>query len=207
MSRLVLVRHAESTSQLEHRYTGSSDVGLTSRGREQAELLGRWAKPAGLDGVWSSPLQRALDTARPASEGTGLKLRVDPRLRELDFGAAEGRTLEELERGFKQQVDAFRSAPVDHHLPDGEDPRDAARRGLECLEEIDRIHYDGRVLVVLHNTLLRLALCHILGIPLNEYRRLFPVVRNCALTEVRLRGGRASLLQFNAPISGTEERS
>lgn len=207
MSRLVLVRHAESTSQLEHRYTGSSDVQLTERGREQAAQLGRWAKSAGLDGVWSSPLQRALDTARPAADVTGLELRVDARLRELDFGAAEGRTLEELERGSKQQVDAFRSAPVDNHLPEGEDPRDAVRRGLECLQEIGGQHPNGRVLVVLHNTLLRLTLCQMLGIPLNDYRRLFPLVRNCSLTEVRLRGGHTALLQFNSPIGGLEFRS
>lgn len=200
MARLVLVRHAESVWQEEQRYSGSSEVGLSTRGREQAELLGRWAKGASIDAMWSSPQRRTLDTAVEVTRATGMEPIVDERLRELDFGAGEGHTLEELEQDFPDDVDAFRSAPVDHHLPRGEDPRAAARRVVECLQEIAQLHPQDRVLVVLHSTVMRLALCHFLGLPLNDYRRVFPLVRNCGLTEILLSGDQASLLQFNTPI-------
>jgi broad specificity phosphatase PhoE len=94
---------------------------------------------------------------------------------------------------------AFLADPVAHHLPGGEDPVASAHRFTQCLHEIAEKHPDGRVLVVAHTTAIRLALCHLIGVPLSEYRRLFPFVRNCGLTELRLRGGRVAVLQFNTP--------
>ena len=58
----------------------------------------------------------------------------------------------------------------------------------------------NRVLVVTRNTVIRLILCHLLGIPLARYRDRFPFVRNCCLNQVHvLAGKQAALLQFNAP--------
>ena len=48
--------------------------------------------------------------------------------------------------------------------------------------------------------MIRLALCRLLGIPLGEYRRVFPFVRNCGITEIRLTGGQVALLEFNTPV-------
>jgi probable phosphoglycerate mutase len=62
------------------------------------------------------------------------------------------------------------------------------------------MHPNGRVLVVAHTTVIRLALCNLLGAPLGDYRRLYPVIGNCALTEVRMTGRRPALLQFNVPV-------
>jgi broad specificity phosphatase PhoE len=69
---------------------------------------------------------------------------------------------------------------------------------VACLRDI-AAGQDGRVLVVAHNTVIRLALCQLLGLPLREYRRLFPAIGNCALTEIRMTDGRSALLRFNVP--------
>ena len=201
-ARLVLVRHGETVWHAENRYAGSSDVALTPRGREQAELLAAWAAGAGLSALWCSPQARARDTAAAVARATALEPRVDPRLRELDFGEGEGRTSAEMEQLWPERVAAFRADPVANHLPGGEDPRAAAERGVACLRQVALGHPGGRVLVVAHTTLLRLVLCRLLGLPLPEYRRVFPSVRNCGLTEVRLDGDAASLLQFNAALEG-----
>ncbi|CAN5214021.1 alpha-ribazole phosphatase [soil metagenome] len=202
MSRLVLVRHGETVWHAEHRYAGTTDVLLTPRGREQAEALGRWAKTAGLAAVWASPLSRARETAAAAARATGLAVRVDERLRELHFGRAEGRTKTELGRELPAVVAAFLADPVVNHMPGGEDPAAAADRGVTCLRGLAGVHPEGRVLVVGHTTLFRLTLCRLLGLPLAEYRRVFPHVRNGALTEVRLAGDVTGLLQFNTPPEG-----
>ncbi|KIE27900.1 phosphoglycerate mutase [Streptomyces sp. MUSC 125] len=200
MTDLVLVRHGETIWHAENRYTGRSDIPLTPRGHEQAEQLAAWAKRARPDALWVSPLLRARDTARPVAEATGLEPREDPRLREIDFGRGEGLTTAEMREAFPGRLAAFHSDPSGHHLPDGERPADAVERGLACLREINRRHPDGRVLVVGHSTLNRLLLCRLTGVPLSEYRRLFPLMRNCAITEVRFQGAdRAALLQFNTP--------
>lgn len=202
MTRIVLVRHGETTWHAENRYAGRTDVPLTARGHEQAERLGDWAASASLDAVWCSPLRRAHETAEAAASASGLEPRVDPRLCELHFGRGEGLTTLEMQREFPEALDAFQADPVEHHLPDGEHPRDAVARGTEALQDIAREHPAGRVLVVAHTTLIRLTLCRLIGVPLAEYRRLFPFVRNAAITEIQLANGHASVLQFNAPLDG-----
>jgi broad specificity phosphatase PhoE len=62
------------------------------------------------------------------------------------------------------------------------------------------LHPGGRVLVVTHNTLIRVALCQLLSIPLLNYRTAFPAIANAALSEIRLRNGQCSLLKFNVPL-------
>ncbi|WP_433153991.1 histidine phosphatase family protein [Actinomadura nitritigenes] len=203
MTRLVLVRHGETEWHAENRYAGTSEVALTRRGLEQARLLGVWAEAARPDAVWCSDLGRARITAEPSAKAIGADPVVDARLRELHFGRGEGLTRDEMERAFPDALRAFRADPVAGHLPGGEDPAAAARRFTACLHDIAGRHPGGRVLVVAHSTALRLALCLLLGLPLKDYRRRFPSLGNCALTEIRLRDGDAALLEFNTAIEGS----
>ncbi|SFQ43359.1 MULTISPECIES: histidine phosphatase family protein [Actinomadura] len=200
MTRLVLVRHGETEWHAENRYAGTSDVALTPRGMEQAGQLAAWAADARPDAVWCSDLTRARRTAALSAEAIGGRLHVDERLRELDFGQGEGLTRAEMERKFPAALRAFLADPVAGHLPGGEDPAAAARRFTGCLDDIARRTPGGRVLVVAHSTAIRLALCRLLGVPLKDYRRRFPSLGNCALTEIRLRDGDAALLEFNTPL-------
>ncbi|HEX6446763.1 MAG TPA: histidine phosphatase family protein [Streptosporangiales bacterium] len=204
MTELVLVRHGETVWHAENRYAGSSDVSLTDEGVAQAARLGEWARTAGLTALWCSPASRAMRTAEPVSETTGLVPEVDPRLRELDFGKGEGRTVAELAADFPAAVEAFRRDPVTGHLPGGEDPHAAVERAVECVRDIAAAEPAGRVLVVAHSTLLRLVLCRLLGIPLRDYRRVFPSLRNTGLTVVRFEDGRAALLEFNCPLPSAD---
>lgn len=200
MTDLVLVRHGETAWHADNRYAGVTEVGLSPRGLEQAALLATWASSAGLSAIWSSPLGRALDTANGCARSAGLHVHVDDRLRELDFGEGEGLTAQEMRVRFPAAFEAFVVDPVANHLPGGEDPAAAVGRFVACLHEIADVHPAGRVLVVTHTSVIRLALCHLLGAPLGDYRRLYPAIGNCALTEVRLTAAPPVLLQFNVPI-------
>jgi broad specificity phosphatase PhoE len=200
MTRLVLARHGETVWHDGNRYAGRTDVALTAHGRAQAERLADWASSARLDALWCSPLGRARATAEPAARVTGLELHVDARLCEVDFGRGEGLTVAEMEQRFPDALRAFAADPVTHHLPGGEDPRAAVERALACLGEIGAAHPEGRVLVVAHTTLIRLVLCRLIGVPLADYRRVFPFVRNVALTELSYNGGAAALMTYNAPL-------
>ena len=199
MTDLVLVRHGETTWHAQNRYAGATEVELSPNGAAQAKELARWASSAGITAVWSSPQGRALATATPSAEALGLQVRVDARLRELDFGAGEGRTSQEMGELFPEALAAFAVDPVANHLPGGEDPIAAAARFVACLHDLVDVHAGSRVLVVTHATIIRLGLCHLLGEPLREYRRLFPVIRNCGLIEVRLTPEEFRLLTCNAP--------
>jgi broad specificity phosphatase PhoE len=195
-----MVRHGETVWHAENRYTGATDVPLTDRGREQAARLAAWAATAGLDALWSSDLTRAVDTIAPAAAATGMAPRRDDRLREIAFGQGEGLTGAEMRERFPERYAAFVRDPVGGHLPGGEHPVEAVRRASACLDEVVADHAGGRVLVVWHSTLMRLVLCDWLGIPMSEYRRRLPMVRNVGITEVRVADGRRALLQFNTPV-------
>jgi probable phosphoglycerate mutase len=210
MTNLVLVRHGETVWHAENRYAGVSDIELTPRGHEQAARLAAWAATAGLSGVWASTLSRSRITAAASAGAAGVRLAVDVRLREVDFGKGEGLTSAEMHELFPEARAAFEADPGANPLPGGEDPALAADRFVAALRDIAATRSTsagtasagsgGRVLVVAHTTAIRIALCRLIGVPLGEYRRLFPRLDNCAITELRLRGDRAAILQYNSPI-------
>ncbi|WP_405972066.1 histidine phosphatase family protein [Streptomyces sp. NBC_00988] len=197
---LLLARHGQTTWHAENRYAGISDVALTDTGVAQAEALGRWAAAHPVDAIWTSPLSRAILTAAPAARALNLTPHTEPALRECDFGVVEGRTLAEFETENPGAAEAFRSDPVAHAFPESEDPLTAAERGTAALHRIAAAHSGERVLVVAHNTLLRLVLCRLLGIPLGEYRRVFPQLRNAAVSEIRMAPGATAFLSLNVPV-------
>ncbi|MFI7443526.1 histidine phosphatase family protein [Nonomuraea indica] len=200
MTRLVLARHGETVWHAENRYAGLSDIELTPAGHAQARQLAVWAASAGLSAVWASTLSRAQITAAAAAKAADVPLRVDERLRELDFGQGDGLTAAEMRERFPEARAAFEADPAAHPLPGGEDPYEAAARFTAALDDIRDAHPGERVLVVAHTTAIRLALCRLIGVPLGSYRRLFPRLDNCALTELRLRDGEVAVLQFNSPM-------
>lgn len=200
MTSVILARHGETTWHAENRYAGTSDVSLSSAGLEQARQLAAWAATTSLAGIWSSDLHRARATAQLCADASSVDLHIDSRLRELDFGAGEGLTATQMAERFPRALEAFRADPVAAPLPAGEDPVAAAQRFTQCLRDLRRQYEGATVLVVAHSTVIRLALCQLIGVPLSSYRRVFPVLRNCALTELLLADGRTALLEFNTPL-------
>ena len=195
--RLLLARHGQTDWHRDNRYVSRTDIGIDETGREQALALARRAKDESPSLVLSSPLKRALLTAEPAAEACGLKPEADDRLRELDFGDWEGMTFGEIRSEDPERAERFlRSA--EHGFPGGEPLEDGAKRILAVFEDLHRSRAGETVLVVAHNTLLRLGLCAVLGVPLGDYRRRLPRVVNAAITEVRFGEGGGALYSFNA---------
>src|SRR5262249_28451431 len=156
-------------------------VALDAEGYAQAERLAQWAVGARLTAMWCSPLSRARLTATPASHAVGMKLQIDDRLREIDFGLLDGKTIAEVEPVYPEVDRLYTIDPVANSFPGGEDPHQAAARAVSVLQEI-AADPQGRVLVVAHNTLIRLALCSLFEIPFGRYRKVFPAVDNVSLT-------------------------
>ncbi|MGP4113420.1 histidine phosphatase family protein [Streptomyces sp. 4N509B] len=188
VGRLLLVRHAETVWHRENRYAGArSDPELTANGLRQVAALADAAPAEGVRAVVSSPLRRAVRTAAPAAEALGLPVEVVPELREVDFGELEGRTRAEVAASDPELVRRFVADPVANPFPGAEPPLDAAARAAAALRAVAGRH--GRrgtdpVLVVAHSTLLRLALCSLLGLPVAAYRRILPRLDNVAVTEL-----------------------
>ena len=201
-ARLALVRHGETVWHADNRYAGAaSDIDLTHLGRRQAEDLAVWTAQQSFAAVVASPVRRALETAEPSARAAGVELTVVEDLREVNFGVAEGHTKAELLNLDADMVRRFHSDPVEHPYPGSEAPDSAARRAGDALQLIAEEYHGRSVLVVAHNTLLRLAMCHLLGLPVSRYRQLFPRLDNGAITELLVptaRGAPAALLSLNA---------
>jgi probable phosphoglycerate mutase len=202
MTRIFLVRHGQSMWHADNRYCGVSDVELSPRGHEQANRLAAWSAKQRIDAICVSPLKRALDTASPSARALGLTVHVEPRLAELDFGQCEGLTTGEMAKEFPEAWAAFEIDPVRHHLPGGEDPRHLVDRAANAFNDFAAAYPGGRAMVIAHSTLIRLMLCHWLGIPLANYRRMFPALDNVALTEFDLDEKSFALRRFNVPSGG-----
>lgn len=195
--RLLLARHGQTEWHHDNRYAGRTDVELTEAGRREAQALARRALEEDLALVVCSPLRRAFDTASFAAEACGVELQIEDRLREIDFGEWEGRTLDEVREVDPASVEKFEQNPGEKPFPRGEPLPVAAQRALEVFYELQEKFEDQTVLVVAHNTLIRLSLCSLLGMPLEQYRKRFPRISNVAVHEVHLSGIGGALHTLN----------
>jgi probable phosphoglycerate mutase len=184
MGLFYLLRHGETEWNAENRFCGRTDVPLSEAGRRQAKSLAERLKPLPFEALYSSPLKRALETARLISEFVGLQPIPDQRLVELDYGQWEGKTLAEI---MKSDPNTFRSWDADPGLvapPGGESGLEARRRVVSFLDFLAARHPQGHVLVAFHKTVCRLAICHALGMSPSEYRRRL-IVSNAALSIIQ----------------------
>jgi probable phosphoglycerate mutase len=193
---IVLARHGRTEWHDGNRYTGSTDLPIDDVGVLQAQQLKEWAVDYAPDALWCSPMLRARQSITPTAEALKLEPFVDGRLREVDFGTAEGKMLTELPPAVAR---SFQLDPVGRHFPGGEDPVAAADRVDEVFDEIGRKHEGQKVLVVAHNTLIRLLVCRVLGVRLNDYRRLLPALGPTALVRFRRQDGTVGLEAYNLP--------
>lgn len=197
MTDVLLARHGQTRWHHGNRYTGSSDVGLDDQGEAQARVLAGWAAGHGITDLACTPLTRSRSTADAVAERTGLPVAVLPGLREIAFGTAEGMTMAELRERHPSQAAAFVNDPVGAHWPGGEDP---AERTAEAAAELASwtLRCGERPLVVAHSTLIRLLVCHTLGIPLSDYRRRLPALQPTGVTVLRTGAGTDwSLIAYN----------
>lgn len=195
--RLLLARHGQTEWHHDNRYAGRSNIELTEIGRQEAEALAYRAHEEEPVSVVCSPLVRAIKTAQPAATACKVVLEVEERLREIDFGAWEGKILEEIRKENPILAEKFQRDPGNAPFADGESLPNAAARALEAYRDLHQRYGGQTVLVVAHNTLIRLSLCAMLGISLRNYRKRLPRIVNGAVSEVRFGSEGGALYSLN----------
>jgi probable phosphoglycerate mutase len=150
-----LVRHGETEWSLNGRHTGSTDIPLTANGKEVARELGAKLKGLEFAAVWSSPMSRAIDTARLA--GFEHHVRLDDKLKEWDYGDYEGKTTPEI-REIHPDWFLWRDG-----CPGGESPAQVGARADGLIEEVRAVQ--GDVLLFAHGHILRVITSRWLGYP------------------------------------------
>jgi broad specificity phosphatase PhoE len=149
-SVLHLVRHGETTLAGSGVVAGRLDVPLSARGEAQARAAAALLAGRPLAAVVASPLSRTRATAALIAAAHGLVVELDPDLRELDFGVAEGLTFEELERRDPATAAAWVARPHEVVFPGGEGLRDVTARALRAAQAVLRRHGGREVAIVSH---------------------------------------------------------
>jgi alpha-ribazole phosphatase len=187
VTTVYLARHGESDWNAANRFQGHSDRPLTEKGRRQAEALAELVAETKLDAIYSSPLIRALETARIVAARTGVDVVELDDLREVNTGSWSGLTRAEVQERFPQGFERWIAGGSGWE--DGETYEEMGERVLRAIRTIAIAHPDGRVLVISHGGPIRAVQSAAEGIDLHEYRRLRPVEPNARLSAVAVRNG------------------
>ena len=162
-----------------HRITGRlPGVSINKQGEEQAKKLVNLQ----VDAIFSSPLERAIQTATPLSDRLALPIEICEDLSEVDFGDWSGMTLQELDAqpGWKL-FNRFRSS---FRLPGGELMLEVQRRVVDEMTRIAKEHPDGTVAVFSHADVIKAAVSHYAGAPLDLLDRI--EIDPASITRIRL---------------------
>lgn len=185
-TRIILLRHGETEANRERRFAGSTDVELTSEGRTMAESAARRFRAVRIDALHVSPLLRCAQTAEEVSRVSGLKPRVVPEIRELDFGDWEMLSLEEVH---ERDAEGFTRWISDDAVPapGGESWAELGARVGEWWAEVAE-RYEGRtVLAVTHGGVILWLARHVAQAP---YQAMIAFeIDPCSITILQSRRG------------------
>jgi broad specificity phosphatase PhoE len=172
--RLFLVRHGETDHNRDHLTLGRADVPLNDTGLRQAEALARALAKEEIAAVYTSPLQRARQTAGPIAAAHGLEATADDGLIEMDIGQMEGLTYRDLREKFPDWLQLWLSAggPQQAMPGGGERLVDVRDRAWAAFTAITERHRGESVCVVTHNFVILMLLAQVMGLDLANFRRL-----------------------------------
>lgn len=190
---LTLVRHGQTSANLDAVWHGSTNTPLTQYGHDQATAAAAFieANYKPISSVYASPLDRAHHTAERIAERLGLTPEIDPGLAEYDLGEWEGMSFESLLHD-KKLFENMKSDP-DYCPHGGESPKQVGDRFVGSLRRIADRHPGERVVVVSHGGALSIALGLLLD---NDYSSWNRMMKNCAITELVL-DPQPELVSFN----------
>jgi len=183
MTTVVLLRHGRSTANAAGVLAGRSPgVLLDDTGREQAEAVAARLAGITLDALVSSPMERCQQTLAPLAAATGLPVRTEPRLAEVDYGDWTGRALKDLgDEQLWRTVQAHPSAAV---FPGGEGLAAVGVRAVAAIRDlVAELGPDAVVLVCSHGDVIKAVLADALGLHLDGFQRI--VVAPASLSVVR----------------------
>jgi probable phosphomutase (TIGR03848 family) len=194
MALIFLIRHGENEYTRTGKLAGwTSGVSLNAAGQKQAQALAERLKPVPIKHIYSSPLERARETAAPLAEARGLKVVIREGLGEVRYGKWTGQSLKRLARMKLWRV--VQGLPSAMQFPEGETIRGAQLRLVDELERIARAHLKDMVAVFSHSDPIKLAVAFYLGMPLDLFQRL--QIQTCSVTVLRLGQGQPSLVKLN----------
>ena len=163
MTRLIITRHGETDWNVGEVFRGRIDVGLNATGLAQAEALGHHLADLDIEVIYSSPLKRALDTARAVAVYHGLEVSITPDLADFDYGVWQGMSHNEVRENYANLYQQWLTAPHTVTMPDGESLDEVTERTRKVVDNIVAGH-EATVVLVSHRVINKVLICSLLDL-------------------------------------------
>ena len=183
MTRLIIVRHAQSESNYAHFYAASTNINLTELGRKQAEETAKYLKDTKIDIAYCSNLVRVIQTAKPIVRDRNIPFIITRDLREIDGGGFEGITYDEILEKYPYERHMWYDDIVNCYCPNGESLYDVYNRIAPTFDKIVEENRGKNILVATHACPIRVMTNKFLGKPFSELNST-PWAPNASVTVV-----------------------
>jgi probable phosphomutase (TIGR03848 family) len=193
MTTFLLIRHGDNDAIGQIMAGWTPEWHLNARGKQQAERLAQRLAARPIRAIYTSPLERAVETAEPIARQHGLELQQVEALGEIRLGEWEGRPIAELDRREDwRKFNAFRSGT---RAPGGELMIETQTRMVQQITSLCERHPDDTIAVVSHADPLRAVIAYFLGMPLDLVQRL--EIGPASLSVLQVHGWGARVLSLN----------
>jgi probable phosphoglycerate mutase len=169
-TEITIVRHGETTWNVEKRIQGHSNSKLTENGILQAELVANALAKREFDVLISSDLERAAETAKIINTQLLLPHEYNSNLRERSFGLMEGKTFAEIKQQLPNEYAAYKKREIKHIIPEGESIEQLFVRVTKEIEKITRKYQNQKILIVSHGLVLEMMMYKTFNIELDKPR-------------------------------------
>ncbi len=194
MTTFYLVRHGACDGIGEKLWGRTAGVCLNEEGKRQAQQLAERFIGVSLDAVYSSPLERALETAEAIARAAGLEVEQTAAFNEIDFGDWTGKSFEQLSAGERWQ--RFNNQRSLTNIPGGESFLDVQARVVAELERLSQQHDGARVAIVSHADVIKAVVGYVAGTPIDLLQRL--EISPCSVSIVATDTGGPRILAVNS---------
>jgi len=168
-TNILLIRHGETAWNRDRIFRGTHDVPLNDTGRLQARLLGEALKDRSIDAAYSSPLSRAVETARLALAGSGVEIRTEPRLRDFSYGRWQTLSEAEVARRWPARFQAWMTTPAETRPPGGDTLAEVRAAAFGAMEELAARHDGQTIALFAHRVVNKLLVLSALSVGLERF--------------------------------------
>jgi len=194
MAEIYIVRHGITESNKKRIYMGRSQEGLAPEGIIQAGNLGKSLLPLGIKRIYSSPMQRALETASIIANTLKVPVEIERDLAEMELGIWTGLTEQEVSKKFPDEYRLWNTRPHDLFLADREPLTEVQQRALKAIAHIKEMNDGFPVLAVTHVAIVRCLILYYQSLNLNLYRTI--PVPNVSVFRLQLDGDFGRICRF-----------
>jgi alpha-ribazole phosphatase/probable phosphoglycerate mutase len=173
VTKIYLIRHGETDDADSGRYKGHLDVPLSENGIKQIKKLAEYlSQDTDLNVVYTSDLRRSIKSAEIIAGLFGLQTVITEKLKERNFGQWEGMSFIEIEKKYPDAFKAWADNPLKFSPMNGESTSEVRERVMPAFNEITAKHKGQNIAILSHGGVIRIILCELLGIPLENIFRI-----------------------------------